>query len=222
VTDEIQVTIAGSTSPNTVYNTVSRYKAYDSAGGQELWIVSSASVTTGLSWSRTTTTLTITHTGHGRSTGDLIIVRNANADNFSGTITVSDSDTFTISTVNSGGTSGNAAAYSLGFRTDGTPSASAVTIVGPSGGDCQLMGLMYSTGSRSGNTCVFTLPDSVTNGSGEYSDVKSQFFPIIRVHNESTGGVLAATMSIKNTPYNEMSIGSLPLSDSAMIRLTLS
>ena len=208
---------------STQYNTVSRYQPYDSGGGKELWIVSSATVNTGLTWARTTTTLTITHTAHGLTTGDRVIVRNANEDNFSGTITVVDVNTFTVTTANTGGSSGTEAAYSLGFDVSGTPSDTALTITAPSTGDAQLLGILYATGARTGATLAVTVPASTTNGAGANSSVTNQFFPIIRAQLATTGTITNASMTLNTaTNFNVFNLGGLSTSFNTLVRMTFS
>ena len=175
-----------------LYNPVSRYRAY-LFNDIECWLVSSSSVFTGLSWTRTTTTLTITHTAHGRSNGDLVIIRNSNQDNFSGIVTVINSDSFSVTTTNSGALSGDALAYSLGF-TVGTPTATDLTITAPTGGDVQLLSVLFATGARGGSqTLDVTVPQSATNGSGFNTTTTNAFFPVISVKATAGGGAINAS-----------------------------
>ena len=210
---------AGGGGTSTLYNSVSRYQAYLS-GDIEVYLVSSATVNTGLTWSRSGTTLTITHTGHGRSNGDMVIVRNANQDNFNGTITVVDPDNFTLTTTNTGGTSGTAAAYSLGF-TVGTPTASALTITAPTGGDVQLLSVLFATGARGGSTTLaVTVPQSATNGAGANTTGQNSFYPIVRVQTISTGAVQGATLTLNTSaPFNVFNFGSMNATLSNLVRL---
>jgi hypothetical protein len=185
----------------------------------ECWLVSSSTVITGLSWSRSTTTLTITSTSHGLSNGDAIIVRNANVDNFWGTITVVNSNSFTVNTASSGASSGSAAAYSLAFTTP-TTSAAALTISAPSTGDCQLLSVLYATGARAGTTLAITVPASATNGAGANSTVQNQYFPIIRVQNVSGGTIQGASMTLNTgSNFNVFNLGSMNGSTSNLVRL---
>jgi hypothetical protein len=203
----------------TQYNTVSRYQAYIS-GDIEVYLVSSATVNTGLTWSRSGTTLTITHTSHGRSNGDRVIVRNANQDNFTGTVTVVDLNSFTVTTTDTGTTSGTAAAYSLGF-TVGTPTASALTITAPTGGDVQLLSVLFATGARGGSTTLaVTVPQSATNGAGANTTGQNSFYPIVRVQTISTGAVQGATLTLNTSaPFNVFNFGSMNATLSNLVRL---
>ena len=208
---------AGGGGSSTLYNSVSRYQAFLS-GDIEVYLVSSATVNTGLTWSRSGTTLTITHTSHGRSNGDMVNVRNANADNFNGTITVVDANTFTLTTANSGGSSGTEAAYSLGF-TVGTPTSAALTITAPANGDVQLLSVLFNTGARGGATVAVTVPTSATNGAGLNTTAQNQFFPVLRVH-LTGGGVTAASLTLGTSPnFNIFTLGGLSTSSSQLIRL---
>ena len=201
---------AGSGGSSTIYNNTSRYQAYNST--QEAWIVSSATVNTGLSWTRSLTTLTITHNSHGRSNGDLVIIRNANADNFSGIISNASANTFDVTTANSGTSSGSSAAYSAGFTLSSVTSGGA-TIVAPSGCDVQLLGIYFYTGTRTSNAGFsLTLPTSAVNGSGNYSGTTNSFFPIIRGQDMTAnpGTVLSLTMNQNTTTnYNVYALGGL-------------
>jgi hypothetical protein len=177
-----------------------------------VWIVSSSTVNSGLSWSRSTTTLTITHNSHGRSNGELVIVRNANQDNFSGIVSNSTLNTFDVTTTNTGSFSGSSAAYSLGFTLTSVTSGGG-TIVAPSGGDVQLLGVFFYTNTRTANAgFALTLPLSATNGSGNYSGVSSSFFPIIRGQDMTAnpGTALSLTMNQNTTTnYNVYTLGGL-------------
>jgi hypothetical protein len=148
----------------------------------------------------------------------MVIVRNANADNFNGTITVVDANTFTLTTVNSGGTSGTEAAYSLGF-TVGTPTAAAITITAPTGGDVQLLSVLFNTGARGGATLAVTVPQSATNGAGLNTTNQNQFFPVLRVH-LTGGGVTAASLTLGTSPnFNIFTLGGLSGTASQLVRL---
>jgi hypothetical protein len=150
----------------------------------------------------------------------LVIVRNANADNFTGTITVINTNSFSLTTANSGAASGSAAAYSLGFTYSGTPSASALTITAPSGGDCQLLSILYATGSRSGVTLAVTVPASTTNGAGANTSSQNQFYPISRVQTISSGAIKGHSMTLNTSSnFNVFNFGALDTSASDLIRL---
>ena len=149
----------------------------------------------------------------------MVNVRNANVDNFNGTITVVDANTFTVTTANSGGSSGTAAAYSLGF-TVGTPTAAALTIAAPSGGDVQLLSVLFATGARSGTTLSVTLPTSATNGSGANTTGQNNFFPIFVVRTISTGALQGAGVTLNTVNnFNVYNFTSMNPTNSNLVRL---
>ena len=150
----------------------------------------------------------------------MVIVRNANADNFNGTITVVDANTFTLTTANSGGTSGSEAAYSLGF-TVGTPTAASLTITAPTGGDVQLLSVLFATGARGGGTTLaITTPQSATNGAGANTTGQNSFYPIIRVQTISTGAIQGATMTLNTSaPFNVFNLAAMNPTNSNLVRL---
>jgi len=207
----------------TQYNTISRYQAYTNGSDKEAWFVSSATVNTGLTWSRSTTTLTITHNTHGLNNGEAVVIRNANADNFYAIVTVSDSNTFTVTTVDSGGTSGTAAAYSKAFTVSGTPTDTALVISAPSTGDVQLLGLLYTTGARTAGTLAVTVPASTTNGAGADSSVLNQFYPIIRAQLTSGANVTGLSMTLNTVSnFNVFNLAGLSTTLNTLVRLTFS
>jgi hypothetical protein len=207
---------------STVYNNVSRYLAYNS-GSANIYIVSSATVNTGLSWSISGTTVTITHNNHGRSNGEAVIIRNVNIDNEYCIISNVSTNTFDITvSSSSGASSGSAAAYSLGF-TVSSVSAAGATIVAPSGGDVQLMSYYHATGARSGVTYALTTPISAINGGGDNSALNNSYFPIIRVQDldPSGGGTIVGASMTLNTGanYHIFNLASLSLSNPNGIRM---
>jgi hypothetical protein len=204
---------------STVYNNVSRYLAYNS-GSANIYMVSSATVNTGLSWSRSGSTVTITHNNHGRSNGEAVIIRNVNIDNEYCIISNASTNTFDITvSSSSGASSGSAAAYSLGFTVSSVTAAGA-TIVAPSGGDVQLMSYYHATGSRSGTTYALTTPISATNGGGANSAANNAYFPIIRVQDVVSGTIVGASMTLATASnYHVFNLGSLGASNSNAIRM---
>ena len=126
----------------------------------------------------------------------MIIVRNANADNFNGTITVIDANSFSITTVNSGSSSGSSAAYSLGF-TSTSVTANGSTIVAPSAGDVQLMSMLISD-SMTG-TYTLTTPQSSLNGAGQNDTIYNSYAPVWRLYT-SGGATINAGLTLTNTP----------------------
>ena len=127
-------------------------------------------------------------------------------------------NSFSVTTAGSGGTSGNEAAYSLGF-TVGTPTAAALTISAPSGGDVQLLSVLFATGARSGATLAITVPTSATNGAGANNTGQNSFYPIIRAQIISTGAVVGATLTLNTgANFNVFNLGSLSPALSNLLR----
>ena len=173
---EVKVNIegGGSSTPgvDVVYNTAIRYVASSNAT-HRLELTSTGDYFGSKSWTRSGTTLTITSTSHGLSTGDYVMVRNANEDYVYDDVTVSDVDTFTITVANSGGTSGNSAAYIPAFGgtvTESSGDVSAVTITAPGAlsGSCQLHSLQIFGNLQTTNTQI-TLPTGTKEGAGGYT-----------------------------------------------------
>jgi hypothetical protein len=149
----------------------------------------------------------------------LVNVRNANADNFSGTIVVINANSFSLTTANSGAASGSAAAYSLGF-TASTATSTALTIAAPANGDCQLLSFAYATGARSGTTMTITVPQSATNGSGANTSGQNAFIPNFIARTISTGaiqGVQIAFNTVSN--FNVYNLTALNPTNSNLVRM---
>ena len=149
----------------------------------------------------------------------MVNVRNANADNFSGLITVINANSFSLTTVNSGAASGAEAAYSLGF-TVGTPTAAALTISAPSGGDVQLLSVLFATGARSGATLAVTVPTSAINGAGANTTAQNSFYPVFRVQTISSGAIQTATLTLNTASnFNVFNFASMNPTNSNLVRL---
>jgi hypothetical protein len=208
----------GPASSSVAYNNTSRYRVY-SGTNSEIWLVSSSTVYTGLSWTRSGTTITITKNSHGHSIGDAVVVRNVNIDNEWAEITNVTLNTFDIVVSSSSGTSsGDSAAYSLAFTATSVTSSGS-TIVSPSGGDVQLLSLYHSTGPRSGTSYSLTLPTSSKNGAGANSNYYNSYFPILRAQNLIAGNTVNLAMTLNTfSNFNIFSLGGLPASDPVGIR----
>ena len=205
----------------TVYNTTSRYAA-STTTNQECYILSSSTVWTGLSWSRSTTSLTVTRNNHGHTTGNRVILRDVNEPYLNATITAYDTNTFTVTCNDTGNTSGTACAYSLGFSI--TISAGSLSIAAPSGLDgngIQLHSLRFraTTSTSSGGTFLITVPQGVTNGVGGNSSLGDINVPIFSVRvNADQMGVVAPTIYVNQSGggYNVYQLNAL---NASIIRL---
>lgn len=197
-----------------LYNTVSRYQLIGSSG-EEVWCVSSSTVFTGLTWSRSSTTLTIYSTNHGHASSDRVIIRNTNVDYQEGLIVSTATNSFTFTTTDTGDISGSYGAYSLGFTYAhvGSPKTGG-TLSAPSGthADCQLISLRIRTGGRSGTTYVLTVPEDAVNGCGANTSLGDCYMPDFNVRADSDSlSAIAATMVVNNgaTGYEVFTFGAL-------------
>jgi collagen type VII alpha len=191
--------IAGSVTDQPFYNTISRYYTTNAAG-EEVWVVSSSTVFVGLTWVRSGTVLTVYSPSHGHAAGNRVIIRNTNVDYQVGLIVTVDTNYFTFTTANSGGTSGSNGAYSLGFNFShvGAPKTGG-TLLAPSGvhADCQLISLRIRTGGRSGTSYVVTVPESAVNGCGANTSLGDCYIPDFSVRADAdTLSAVAATMNV--------------------------
>ena len=152
-----------------------------------------------VSWSRSGTDLTITRTGHGHVTGNRVIIRNANIEYQSTLITSYTSNNFTVTTVDSGATSGDTATYLLGFTFShtGVPKYGG-TLSAPAGdhADVQLLSMRIRTGSRSSTTYDLIVPASSINGAGDNTSLADCYIPNFNVRFDSdTLAAVAATIA---------------------------
>ena len=148
----------------TPYTNVVRYEV--ASGSDKAQVMSSGNTISGLSWARTTTTLTITSTAHGLTTGDYVVLRNFNVDYVYAEITVSSVNIFTVQVANSGDTSGSTGVYIPAFDVSAL-SETALTILAPNAGNCQLLSLQVFINSSDTGTITVTLPsNALENGAG--------------------------------------------------------
>ena len=148
----------------TPYTNVVRYEV--ASGSDKAQVMSAGNTISGLSWVRTTTTLTITSTAHDLSTGDYVVLRNFNVDYVYVEITVTDVNTFTAQVTNSGTTSGSTGVYIPAFDVSAL-SETALTILAPNAGNCQLLSLQVFINSSDTGTITVTLPsNALENGAG--------------------------------------------------------
>jgi hypothetical protein len=199
-----------------IYNPVSRYSVVDTTG-EEVWLVSSSVVYTGLSWDRSGTNMTIYRNSHGHIAGNRVIVRNTNNDYQAALIDTTTANSFSLSTTNTDGTIGSQGAYSLGFTFAhvGSPKTGG-TVTAPAGDhtDVQLLTMRLRTGSRSGSTYELVVPASAVNGAGANTGLGNCFIPDFNVRADSDNlGAIGATMATNiggsYTTFQFASLGSL-------------
>jgi hypothetical protein len=219
VGDTAIVDVLSTAGTDVLYNSVSRYLASD-GGSAQIWITSSSTVRTSLPWVRSGNTITITQPGHGHLVGENVIVRNVNVDNEFAPIFSVTPDTFAFDVSSSlGATSGGEAAYSMAFGITGASSIGS-TVLGPSGGDVQLISMLITTGTRAASNYVLVLPQNAKNGSGAYTGMNNLYFPIIRAQNIQSGTIVNANLTLPTTaPFNSLTLTGLPIPDPVGIRL---
>ena len=101
------------------------------------------------------------------------MIRNASEDYVYDDVTVSDVDTFTITVADSGGTSGDSAAYVPAFGatvTDSSGDVTAISITAPGAlsGSCQLHGLLIYANNQETSPMTVTLPAGTQEGAGTF------------------------------------------------------
>jgi len=126
------------------------------------------------SWARVSTTLTITYAAHGLAIGDKVVIRNTNQDYLVANVSAVTTDTFSVTCVDTGATSGAEAVYGTLFGADVTQNAGDVTAVvvsAPGGlnGASQLNTLSLFAGNQESGLAV-TLPAGFQEGAGGYTD----------------------------------------------------
>lgn len=199
----------------TQYNPITRYAALTTAN-LAVWVTSSSTFNTCLSWSRSGTSLTINHAGHGLQAGDRVIVRNTNADLQITTITDITTDTFTIACQNSGGASGTDGAYGLGFNfahQGGYGSITGGVVTAPTTGNVVLLALQIHVGANTRSTTTYNviLPASASNGAGDNTGAEDVYIPSYLVRQDTDALTAVGATIIKNVGnYTTFQIGALP------------
>ena len=193
--------------------------------GQSVWVTTTAPVVTGLAWARSSTSLTITDTAHGHAIGDMVIVHNANVETQNSTITAVTTDTFTITCGNTGGTSGSAAAYSMGYtfahNASGVSNINAGVLTAPSGvGNITLLSMRVhlAAGTRVGLTYNLTIP---IQPNGAWSSMDNAIIPNQQVRQDgvtlsAVGNTLAV---VSGTSWNMLQFAALPASTTGIVFL---
>jgi hypothetical protein len=203
------------TSIESVYNNISRYEVM-SVTGEEVWAVSSSTVYVKLTWGRVGTSMTINRIAHGHSIGNRVIIRNTNVDYQSVTINSITTDSFTVTTTNTGITSGDDCAYSLGFtfvHIDNPKTGGILYAPTGSHADCQLLTLRIRTGIRQSTTYDIVVPASSINGAGDNTNLSNCFIPDYTVRadadNLSACPATIVTGSFTGGSYTTFKIGNL-------------
>ena len=210
---------------STIYNPISRYPMITTSG-ITVYATSSSTVNTGITWSITGGTMTINSTNHGRSLGDMVIIRNTNVDVLATPITdVLTPDSFTVTCSPSGATSGSNAAYSLGFtfaHNAASGSITAGTLTAPVGGNVVLLSLRMhlAANTRSVTTYNLTVPASPNNGVASNTGSDDMWIPILGVRQDTNAiTAVGTTMSVNPSGggYNVIQLSALPVIGTGII-----
>jgi hypothetical protein len=206
------------------FNPINRYNVVNTSGA-EVWLVSSSTIYSGVTWNRTGTNLTLYRADHSHTTGNNVIVRNTNMDYQVAPITYIDTTSFSITTSSTDGTAGSSGAYSLGFTYEhnGSP-ATGGTLSAPTGdhADVQLLSMRIRTGTRSGTTYDLVVPASAINGAGSDMSTSDCYVPDFNVRAEFDGlGAVSATMvtNPSSEGYSTFEFGNLSSALSRIIVL---
>ena len=154
---------------------------------------STGNVLGGRSWNRNGAILNITSSGHGLSTGDTVVVRNASSDYVYASITTDGTDKFNLPVASTGDTTGTNAAYITAYSASivdtGTPgdiasvTLSTVGVSAFSGSNILNSLSIYSTaqlnGANAGNDINIILPSTDTDHTGRNTSYSTYEFPCI-------------------------------------------
>jgi hypothetical protein len=204
-----------------VTNSQIRYTAYLGGSSDRVEILSTADTFTRKSWSRSNTTVNISSPTHSLSNGDYVVVRNINEDYVYSSITVIDSNTFSVTVNNTGITAGNLASYTPAFKVTSFTQAG-MTVNSPSSGKAQLNSINISTGVKSSSTFTIIMPSSISNGAGDNNSLITQNPPIVQAYRLSNGTIIGSTALSLNTSsnFNQFQVVGLASLVNNLIRLT--
>jgi len=188
------------------YNVISRYSVVTSSG-LGAWITSSSEQYSNIVWARTGTTLTVYNTGHGRTTGERILIREANVGYINGLILSTTANEFTMTCPDSGATSGTNAYYMLGFTFvyNAVPGSIANgTVFAPSGANVVLLSMRIHLGAGTRLTTTFdvVVPNSSLNGAGDNTNDDDVYWPNFMVRHDADSMAGVGTTIAKNVLGN--------------------
>ena len=174
---------------NVIYNTTIRYLAYNTV--QTIEILSTGTIYSGLTWSRSGTTITINSNSHGLSNGDNVVVRNmGDTDYLYSVVSNSSANSIQINNaIDSGDVSGTSGAY-IPAAGAYNVSDSGASISSPSIGDIQILAIkIYFSNYTVSNSFDLVMPTSLTNGAGDNTSSSSMNPPMVGVWNLSSGAI---------------------------------
>lgn len=215
---------SGSAAMSDIFSPSSRY-AVESTAGITVHVTTTATVFPSLAWVRTGTNLVITKVAHGHAVGDRVIVRNTNVDQLVALITAVTQNTFTVSCVNNGVTSGTAAAYSMGLQfahNAAIGSISGGTFTAPSGQTVLLHSIRMhmAANTRTGQTYSMSVPAGLSGGVGGNSGTDDMWIPIFGVRQDTpTLAAVGSTIAVNqaSSGYNTIQLIALPVPASGII-----
>ena len=188
-----------------------RYVAYSSSTAR-LELHSTGDYHGGKSWNRSSTTINITSSQHGLATGDTVMLRNASSDYVYGAVTNIDASHFSATVADSGGTTGDDAAWIPAFSasvTEGSGDVTAISILAPGAlsGSAQLNNIHCFANNQETSPCVVTVPNgSIKEGAGELNAKHTMKFPIFEVRNvagSSTSTLTSPSVNINIANPNQ-------------------
>jgi hypothetical protein len=198
-----------------VYNVVSRYSVV-TAAGLGVWVTSSSQQFSNLNWSRSTTTLTINHNGHGRSSGERVIVRGVNVDYINATIVSVAANSFTVTCADAGSTFGVSASYTLGFTFSYNAGAGSIlssSVIAPVNANVVLLSLRIHLAANTRSTTTFDIqvPNSSINGGGDNTGNDDVYWPtyMVRQDSDSMPGVGATIAKNVSGNFSIFRLGAL-------------
>ena len=176
------------------YNTTSRYQVVSTAG-EEVWVTSNATSYDGFVWARYGSVISVARQGHGLAVGDRVVLRNTNIEYQSTLVTNVTSDSFSVSTTNSGYTQGVAASYSRGFTYSHVGSPKTGGILTSTSDDVKILSLRIRTGVRASTTYDLQVPTTSLNDAS--TSMGTSFIPMLSVRQDSDNlSATAATLSV--------------------------
>jgi hypothetical protein len=189
-TGKISAVGGGGASIAAIYNNTARYQV-SSTAGQTVTVVTTATVIPNLSWTFSAGSLVVTENAHTHSVGDRVIVRGANINYQTSTITNVTTNTWTLASAG-GSASGSAASYMLGFGfsfVGTTGSITGGTLVAPVGGDVQLLSLRIHLAANTRGSTTFNLvvPAGSINGAGGDTSMDDVYIPVQQVRQDGAG-----------------------------------
>ena len=158
-------------------------------------------------WNRVGTEVTVTSTSHGLTSNDYVVIRGGSDTYLYVQITVSNSNTFTFQSGTNANASGTDLAYIPAAKLTSLDQG-AGTLGVASAGNIQVNSISLSTGTKTSDTFILTVPNTINNGAGANDALTNQNPPIIGVYKLSDGGQNTSAGVSVNTgsPFNRYTV----------------